>query len=136
MVGEYVETEMSKRARKFFLEICKLTSVERDNYDAGRYDYDSRLRVKLSDSSGNLDFNKVYEALGIEEQKFSLVKLSFQINLDDEEVRKTIEKRFSKCYNTTLLGITPDDGREFTRKSYPLWCQDFEIQPNPNFPDW
>jgi len=116
---------MRELAEKLFLEMTQPTSVERERYDYGTYDFDPAMR-KAFTRAGKLDIEQVYISLYIEEQQFTLTKRIMQFDLTEEEVHAVIKYRFKKLYPNAC---------SLVEIGYPSWCKVFNIKPDGEFVD-
>lgn len=138
---EYVETEMSKRARKRFLEKASEGSYEKVRYERGSYDYDFEKKKRFMNGE-EFDAKMMYHTLleGVSYLDDTLERLCFQFNLNDKELNDLIKMRFRDCYGPENIFSKDKDGLEsgieLTKSHYPKWCKDWGIEPDPNFPNW
>ena len=138
---EYVETEISKKARKSFLEKASEGSYHRDRYEGGSYDFNSEKK-DIFMAGDIFDAKMMYHTLleGVSYFDETLERLCFQFNLSDKELNELIKYRFRNCYGPEDMFSKDEDGlesgREITKNNYPKWCKDWGIEPDPDFPNW
>lgn len=114
---------MRDYAERVFLIVAHSGSVEQQKYSAGRYDIDPRLRDGFA-KDGALDVEVVYEALGVEDQLLSLIKMIMVLDMTEGEVHGVIKHRFTKLYTHR---------NTFVETCYPSWCRDFGFEPDDDF---
>lgn len=117
-IDAYVETEMSKRARSTFERYVHPESPEGKRYSS--LYAPGKRRAFLADS-GELDIQKVYRSLGVDDQEFALVKQCIALNLTDEEVSQVILHRSRELYGEWKADPT------FGTRQYRRWCERFGI---------
>jgi len=151
MADEYVETEMSKRAKSKLREMVESGLIAPESPEGKNIksiDYDLWGRKYYLKKNGGLDFSEIVKTLRIvDEADYTLMKLCVKLNLDDKQLEESIKafqrdtwgdlKYFfgvdkSKEAKQRFLEV----GRERSKGHYKRFCDYFEITPDPNFPDW
>lgn len=118
----YIETNMSKRARKMFHEIVAPDSLE-GRATPRYYPKDRESFCSL----GSLDYDKIAQTLSPSNEMVDLSRRCIELNMDSEELHKVIKARIKQKYkewrNIAYVG----------KYIYERRCRCFGIQPDENF---
>ena len=134
MAEEYIETELSKRARKIHLKSFLPNSIWGERCPQ----FDSRKREQFLRVNGELDLEKMYSRYNRQKHILTFfLRDCITFNLKDIQLDELIKLRFKDCYGPNDYQVGDSNTlKKMAEEYYPCWCKDFEITPDPNFPDW
>jgi len=103
-----------------------------------RLGFEQRFRGRVSKQDGSLDYEKLYRAMGVGDQETTILVSIIRLGMTPEEVHELVKYRFRTCNGpeNDIDQTGPTGGVNMTLLHYPRWCANFDIVPDPNFPDW
>ncbi|MBS3124350.1 hypothetical protein J4437_07025 [Candidatus Woesearchaeota archaeon] len=134
-VLDYVETEMSKKARDSFLKIVKGNSQAKHSYEVKVHKLDLNKRKRNTDAAGQLRYNIIDIEMGHQKDMHSgyTAEVVFflkciEYNLNEDEARKLIEAKYERN------GAVKDIEYDILRKRYLTSCEKLGVRARDDFP--